>query len=369
MTPSDPGVDLGLDLGLDPAIERHPLVASAHRLAAILLAPAAEAVDGSTVPRSHLDALGAAGLLGIAAPETAGGTQAPPSVARRVTEVLAGADLSTWFVQAQHHGPVRALAAAGTHPELLADLAAGRTVAGTAFSHLRRADGPVRAGRERDGWRLDGTAPWYTGWGLNDVALVGAATPDGQVVTGLVAAQESPGVRAGDPVRVAAVQAARTVPLLLDGHLLADADVVAVRPVGEWARDDARVTVNASPAVFGLTESAILLLACGAPGRPAEPVAVAAARRLAARLVAVRGAVRHLLDDVPPDEEVPRRLELRAQAGRLAVEATTALVVAGAGGAMSLASPAQRKVREAVFLLVQAQTRPARVAALDAVGR
>jgi len=357
-----------LDLGLDPVVERHPLVVAAHRLAATLLAPAAQAVDGDTVPRSHLDALGAAGLLGIAAPEAAGGTQAPPAVARRVTEVLAGADLSTWFVQAQHHGPVRALASAGTHPELLADLAAGRKVAGTAFSHLRRRDSPVRASRERNGWRLDGTAPWYTGWGLNDVALVGAATQDGQVVTGLVPAREAPQVRAGEPVRVAALQAARTVPLVLDGHLLADADVVAVRPVGEWARDDARVTANPSPAVFGLTESAVLLLARGAPGRPAEPAALAAARRLAARLVAVRDAVRHLLDGVPPDDEVPRRLELRAQAGRLALEATTALVVAGAGGAMSLASPAQRKVREAVFLLVQAQPGPGRVAALDAVG-
>jgi len=365
MTPSDPD----LDLGLDPAVERHPLVAAAHRLAITLLVPAAEAVDGDAVPRSHLDALGAAGLLGIAAPATAGGTQAPPPVARRVTEVLAGADLSTWFVQAQHHGPVRALAAAGTHPALLADLAAGRTVAGTAFSHLRRPDSPVRATRERDGWRLDGTAPWYTGWGLNDVALVGAATSDGQVVTGLVAAREGPGVRAGEPVRVAALQAACTVPLVLDAHLVADADVVAVRPLGEWARDDARVTVNALPAVFGLTESAVLLLARGAPGRPVEPAAVAAAGRLAARLVAVRSAVRHLLDHVPPDDEAPRRLDLRAQAGRLAVEATTALVVAGAGGAMSLASPAQRKLREAVFLLVQAQTRPVRLAALDAVGR
>ncbi|MFH8240907.1 hypothetical protein [Streptomyces sp. NPDC018321] len=36
-----------------------------------------------------------------------GGAGAPDRVAREVAEILAGARCSTWFVQTQHHTPVR----------------------------------------------------------------------------------------------------------------------------------------------------------------------------------------------------------------------------------------------------------------------
>jgi len=68
--------------------------------------------------------------------------------------------------------------------------------------------------------------------------------------------------------------------------------------------------------------------------------------------------------EVDPDAETPRRLELRARAQRLMMDATTALVLAGAGRAMSADAPAQRLAREAMFMLVQAQTAPAREVAL-----
>lgn len=51
------------------------------------------------------------------------------------------------------------------------------------------------------------------------------------------------------------------------------------------------------------------------------------------------------------------------------VDTTTALVIAGAGGSMAISSPAQRKAREALFLLVQAQTRASRTANLQVLAR
>jgi hypothetical protein len=51
------------------------------------------------------------------------------------------------------------------------------------------------------------------------------------------------------------------------------------------------------------------------------------------------------------------------------VDATSALVVAGAGRSMAMTSPAQRKAREGLFLLVQAQTKDSRTANLEAIGR
>ncbi|HYY10942.1 MAG TPA: acyl-CoA dehydrogenase family protein, partial [Kineosporiaceae bacterium] len=188
----------------DVPVEDHPLVRRTRALADEVLAPAAAEVDRTCVPRSHLDALAAAGVLAASAPPELGGVPAP--VARRVQELVAGADLSTWFVQAQHHTPVRALAAAGTRPDLLADLAAGRSVAGIAFSHLRRRPARVlTATPDGDGWRLDGTAPWYTGWGLNDVALAGALTDDDRVVLALVEPRPSATLSAGEPLATAAL--------------------------------------------------------------------------------------------------------------------------------------------------------------------
>jgi alkylation response protein AidB-like acyl-CoA dehydrogenase len=356
-------------LPIDPALAAHPLVTAARELAEGVLAPHAAAVDAGQVPRSHLDALGAAGLLGLAAPARVGGADAAPGVVRRVVELLAGADLATWFVQAQHHSPVRTLAAAGNDDRLLTDLATGRQVAGIAFSHLRRwPRRPVTASRCGDGWRLDGAAPWYTGWCLNDVAMVAGASEDGNVVFGMIPARPGPRLQASPPMEVAALRAAVTVTLDFDGYLLPDHAVVQVQPVREWLAADALTTANANPAVFGLAESALVLLAERGERR-GEPAAVDASARLADRLRGVRERAYRLIDDSPPQDAVGERLRLRALAHQVLVESTTALVVAGAGGSMAIGAPAQRKVREAMFLLVQAQTVASRTANLEAMGR
>src|SRR4051794_41949851 len=81
-------------------------------------------------------------------------------VMREVTELLAGADASTWFVWTQHHTPVRTLAR-GTNRELaerlLPPLTAGTMLAGVAYTHLRR-PGPAVLSVTADGdsWRLGG---------------------------------------------------------------------------------------------------------------------------------------------------------------------------------------------------------------------
>jgi alkylation response protein AidB-like acyl-CoA dehydrogenase len=352
-----------------PSLADHPLVAAARRLADDVLAPDAERVDAQGVPREHLRQIAAAGLLGLAAPAPAGGAGAPPAVFREVGELLAGADCSTWFVQVQHHTPVLRLLASGLRPELLADLATGRALAGVAFAHLRRMpDRPVTATRTATGWRLDGHAPWYTGWGLNDVAMIGAITDDDQVLFAGVPARDVPGLTAGPELRLAALSATRTVPLDLHGLEVTDADVMELRPHAEWAAADRATTVNATPGAFGVTRRAIDLL----EGHR-EPGARRAGARLRERLGELRDAVYARVDAVPrghplePDDAAAR-LELRALVGRLAVEATSALVVAGAGRSMLLTEPAQRLAREAQFLLVQAQTAESRAAALELWG-
>jgi alkylation response protein AidB-like acyl-CoA dehydrogenase len=346
--------------------EQHPLIAAAREIATGLLDPAAADTDLGGVPRSHLDAIGAAGLLGLFAPVAAGGSAVSPKVARGIAELLAGADAATWFVQTQHHSPVRMLAASAStaSDRYLAHLANGELIAGVAFSHLRRYPQrrvveATRLGGPRPGWRLDGVAPWYTGWGLNDVAFLSGIAADGTVVFGVVPAVESPQLRVRARITTSALDAASTVALELDGVTFEDADVAARLSHESWTIADRATNANANPAIFGVARSAVELLALSEEREALECAAV-----FGDWLADVRARVDALVDDVAPGDCYDERIALRAEALEMVIGVTTALVTAGAGAAMSVRSPAQRKAREALFLLVQAQTAPGRAATL-----
>ncbi|OIJ62526.1 acyl-CoA dehydrogenase family protein [Streptomyces mangrovisoli] len=346
-------------------ITPHPLVARAQSLADRLLAPEAARVDQEEVPAGHLEAVRRAGLLGVSAPRAYGGADAPDSVAREVAEILAGACCSTWFVQTQHHTPVKLLARSElpVRERLLRPLSDGSLLAGIAYAHVRAHPRvPVRATAGRGGWRFDGTVPWYTGWGLNDVMLLAGVDERDEVVFAFAEAREQPGVRASAPMRLAALTAARTVSLQLDGLWLPDGAVVLRTPRERFALVDIPRSANTSPAVFGVAYAAVRLLAQAREGADA-------ADALRARLDAVRERAYALADHPVPHEHVDDRLAVKAEAYDLMRAATTAAVVAGGGRAMDLRGPAQRLAREGMFLLVQGQTEPVRRVHLDALAR
>ncbi|WP_371673392.1 acyl-CoA/acyl-ACP dehydrogenase [Streptomyces sp. NBC_00289] len=336
----------------------HPLVTRARRLADDLLAPHAEQVDQREVPVSHLAEIRRSGLLGLNAPREYGGAAAPGAVVRETAEILAGACCSTWFVQTQHHTPVLTLAGseAPVRDRLLGRLATGELLSGVAYAHVRAYPRvPVRVTRERTGRRFDGTVPWYTGWGLNDVLLLAGVTDADEVLFAFAEAREQPGLRASAPMRLAALTAARTVSLELDGLWLPEEAVALRAPHDRWAAADRLRTLNANPAVFGLTEAALTLL----DEDTAAP--------LRARLAEVRRRSYALIDGAAPHEHPAERLALRTRAYGVMQAATTAAVVAGGGRTMLLANKAQRLAREALFLMVQGQTAESRTAHLDAL--
>ncbi|MFF5184623.1 acyl-CoA dehydrogenase family protein [Streptomyces sp. NPDC000345] len=336
----------------------HPLVTRARRLADDLLAPHAEQVDQGEVPVGHLREIRRSGLLGLHAPTRYGGSAAPGAVVRETAEILAGACCSTWFVQTQHHTPVLTLARSEgpLRERLLGGLASGELLSGVAYAHLRAYPRvPVRATRERGGWRFDGRVPWYTGWGLNDVMLLAGVTDADEELFAFAQAREQPGLRASAPMRLAALTAARTVSLDLDGLWLPAEAVVLRSPHDRWAATDRLRTVNANPAVFGVAEAALAL------------ADEDTARRLRARLAEVRERAYALIDTAEPDERLGERLALRTRAHELMRAATTAAVVTGGGRSMLLTNRAQRLAREALFLLVQGQTAESRSAHLEAL--
>ncbi|MFJ6084734.1 acyl-CoA dehydrogenase family protein [Streptomyces sp. NPDC092369] len=343
-------------------VESHPLISVARSLADDLLAPHAAQVDQGTVPASHIEAIRRSGLLGVSAPKEYGGAGAPDTVAREVAEILSGACCSTWFVQTQHHTPVRMLAKSGlpVRERLLRPLATGELLAGIAFAHVRAFPKvPVRVTPERGGWRFDGTVPWYTGWGLNDVMLLAGVTDTDEVVFAFTGARRQPGLTPSAPMRLAALTASVTVSLELDGLWLPDDAVVLRTPQEKFALVDLPRNTNASPAVFGVAYAALGLLA----GAGEEETAGA----LRGRLDEVRRQVHELAEHPVPHERVAERLALKTRSYDLMRAATTAAVVARGGRAMDLREPAQRLAREGMFLLVQGQTAEVRRAHLDAL--
>ncbi|MDX6255974.1 MAG: hypothetical protein QOJ11_2308 [Frankiales bacterium] len=354
-------------LAAEGRVAGHPLVLAAAALAEDLLLPCAEAVDQSEVPATHVAAIGSAGLLAPTAAAELGGGGAPAAVGRAVSELLAGACGSTWFVVTQHGTPVRTLSGSANlelREQWLGALASGSALAGIALAHLRRPGPPPVTGvRVTGGWTVSGQVPWLTSWGLADVVLLGFR--DGaDVVFALVPAADGPGLVAGELLPLAAMQAARTVPVRLESYFVAEAQVAERLPYEQWTARDATATGNVTPAVFGLLRSVLTrMLAEGE--RRQEASTVALAERLLAEASDLRTAAYALIDDVPAGERLAERLEIRGAALELVTVATAALVAAGAGGSMSLRHPAQRWAREGLFHLIQAQTPAVRAATLD----
>ncbi|WP_225811360.1 acyl-CoA dehydrogenase family protein [Streptomyces spinosus] len=370
-------------------LSSHPLVVRARRLATDLLIPEAERVDQEWVPAGHIEAVKRSGLLGVAAPAEYGGAGAPPAVLRETAEILSGACCATWFVQTQHHTPVQTLVRGerAVRDRLLGPLSRGELLSGVAYAHLRSYPRrPVRVRRDGTGWRFDGTVPWYTGWGLNDVMLLAGVTDRDEVLFAFAEAREQPGLRASAPMRLAALTAARTVSLDLDGFRLPEEAVALRTPYDRWAAGDRVKTLTTSPAVFGVAEAALSLL----DGETATP--------LRSRLTGLRARAYALADAPLPeargggpggagteaaghgpaprghntgegvDDWAGERLAVRAEAYEVLRAATTAAVVAGGGRAMALTSRAQRLAREGLFLLVQGQTVESRAAHLRTLG-
>jgi alkylation response protein AidB-like acyl-CoA dehydrogenase len=340
----------------------------AQRLADDLVRPQAEQVDRTVVPRTTLDAWGAAGLLGLTGPRSAGGGGAPPRVEREVQEVLAAACGATWFVATQHATPLAMLAASDgedLQARLLAPMCSGEVLAGVAFTHLRRpGSAPVTAVRQPGGWRFDGVVGWLTGWGICDVVLLAGESPDGEAVFVLVPAREAAGMTASAPLELAAMQATRTVSLGLDGFVVPDADVVRVVDLAAWRADDAARAADAKPHVFGLQRECVRRLSETAAAR-GDGAAAALAQQLSAEGERLRRVAYALADELPRGEALEDRMAVRAASLELVVRSATSLVVATGGAGMRLDAAPQRLAREAVFYLVQAQTPAVREATLQ----
>jgi alkylation response protein AidB-like acyl-CoA dehydrogenase len=306
-------------------------VAAARQIADETLFPAAMAVDrADRIPGTHFDALAAAGFYGISAPVAVGGMEADFPTFGAVTEALAGACLATTFVWHQHVGAVRAVAASQSEfaAGIVAAMCRGERRAGVALAGVLPGPPRLRATPTETGWRLDGTAPWVTGWGMVDLLHVLARGPDDTIVSLLLDAADRPGLTAHRQ-HLVAVNASRTVELGFDAVEVAADRHLAATP---YAPNNAPLVLRVHAMLaLGLIER------CRALIGPSP---------LDAELDATRAA----LDAAIEDEA--RMYAARAAACELAVRAAAATVVAGGSTSITRDQHPQRLVREAAFLLV-----------------
>ena len=315
-----------------------PQVETARRLADEVLFPTTVATDrGGVIPTAHLQALQDAGLYGIFSSESVGGSNLSSANRDLVIEALAGGCLTTTFIWQQHAGPATATALCeGEAHRYAAGLAKGETRGGVAFAHLLRQGEPVlRAEPCSDGWLVSGTAPYVTGWGNVDIVLVAACWHD-SVVWGIVPGIESRTMSAS-MLELTAVNSSSTAVIKFDQHLVTTDDMTSVVPFDSWL-ESYRMGLRANGSLaLGVTGRCLSLLG---PSDLDEEYATA----------------RHRLDTASIDE-LPAA---RANASDLCMRSATTLVAASGGGAVALSHHAQLLARQAMFLLVQSQTREIR---------
>ena len=324
-----------------------------------ILAETAAVAERFGVQRSRIDALVSAGLTSLSVPQEFGGQGLPPALAREVTERVAGACGTTWFVLTQHRSALDAVLTT-TNPVLIEtwrrDVAQTRALGAVAFAHLRRSGPPqVVAEPTTDGWEITGELDWVTGWSVADVLALMCRTADGRVVEALITANPRPGMKVSAPLSLMAMGGTQTVAITLDRLRVTHDEVAHVRQWSQWCHLDNRRTVNTPPAVFGVLRSVVGALARIGMRRESDATSDLA-QQYATRVRELRTQAYDLMDHHDPDELHGERLAIRARALETLQQASAALVAATGGSAMSMDRPEQRWARESLFLLVQAQT-------------
>lgn len=346
----------------------------ARHLADDVFRPQAEAADQGTINGivgDNIRTLAEAGYFGLGIAPERGGMGADEATRREFSELMASACGVTAFTQQQLHaggGFVGGGRSEELKARMLPEFAAGRNLCGVAFSHLRRPGPPMlRAERVPGGFRLNGVAPWVTGWSLLDSFILGATISADN--SHLFAWVPKPGnedhLRPGPFIPLAVMNASDTVEVTVAELFVPDAHVLNERPAEALTRGD----------FCGITGHVFLPLGC-ARGSVHYLQTLADKRG--------RGDLRHVADEFMREVDAVRHesltwsgacaelpeykdhaLHARASAILLAERAAHAAVTAAGGSAHLLSSPPQRLFREAMFYTTTAQTADVQSGTLD----
>lgn len=341
-----------------------PTLADAEAFLRSEVAPAANAIDRDPEAlRMALQGLRERGLMALRRPTEFGGPAWPEAEFRAFQESVARVSGCLAFLQTQHQTAV-GLVAKGDNDDLKAEVLPqmGERLVGIGFSQLRRSGPPVtRAEAVQGGYEVSGHVPWITGESFFGEFIVGATLPDGRSLLALVPFRDGEGMRLSEPMRLAAMDAARTVTADLDRHRVPAERVVAIKPDG-WVRDNDLINIALQGAfAVGCAQAGLDVLARAIAKRRLD-FAQGPLERLQGELDECRAQMRAAQAASADDATTAEKLRLRAWAIDLAARCAHAGVTASSGAANSLDHDAQRVYREALVFTVSAQT-PAIMAA------
>ncbi len=354
-----------------------------RRVTEEVLLPHAEESDRAAGPnRRNFRALAEAGVPRMAVGREWGGLDASGAAQRSAAEMLASGCGVTTFVQSQHHGPCRMIA--GGQDELLKrilmpELTSGRMLCAVSFAHLRRPGPPVlRAEPVAGGYRLNGTAPWVTGWGLMNQVVFGAVLPDERFVylwapartsdfpelfEGRLAPDGQPGsLSASKPLPICAMNASATVELTCSSLWVPEQHALNFSDRETMRRNDRNGVLGATAMPLGCAAGSVRHL-CRLAELRGMPAVARSAERFGSELALLRQEVQETKSNTP--ELFAAAVQLRARVLLFALRAAQAAVAAGSGASNNLNNPAQRLLREAMFYTIQAQTREVMEATLE----
>ncbi len=345
------------------------LLAHAQKIADTVLEPRAEAVDQSGQPPSeNLRALAAAGLVGVTTPLEWGGQACSGTFQREYTEILAAACGTTWFVLTQHLGACSMLAGSANptlREKYLRAMASGDHYVGVGFGHLRRPEPMLRARVTDGGWILNGVAPWVTGWPLLKGTVYGAVLEESAGEGGdqkhlyvYIEATESATQHSTPPLPLCAMNATATTEVRLENQFVPEDQFAKYSSRNEMMRGDYNGIAGPPAQILGCARGSLKQLRGVAAKRPKLTAISDAAEALASEIDACRAECLRWAQT--PDKSVPEykpnALKARAWAIELGVRAAHTALTASGGSANSLDHPAQRRIREAMFYTLTAQT-------------
>ena len=291
-------------------------------------APQIDAAD--SIPPNHFESLAACGLYGAFAPTSVGGLELDLVELCAFVEQLASACLTTTFVWIQHFRLLAALLDPTTPEgirELLPRAVSGQLKGGVALSGLLPGPARLRATETKDGWRLDGDAPWVSGWGIVDVLFLTARQSDDIVVSFVIDAIEHSGIEVTHH-RLSAMNASSTVRLVFTDFHIPHSGYVGSQPYAPGLERPEGLRVNGS-------------LALGVARRSCELLGP----------TSLDDQLRRCREDLDAFEANDIAVA-RARAVELAVRAAHVLAISRGSRSAIVGDIAERTSREAALLLV-----------------
>jgi alkylation response protein AidB-like acyl-CoA dehydrogenase len=329
------------------------------------IAPIANQLDAdSELLRSALQGLADQSLLALRVPQSWGGAGFSDSEFAEFQEQMARFSGALAFLQTQHQSAAAMLVKSENETlkqAYLPYMGNGEKLVGIGFSHLRRANSPLKAIRVEGGYSLQGQVPWITGFGLFQTVLIAAVLPDGQAVYGMVPFIDRDGLQFSEPMALAAMNSGNTVTAELRDWFLPDSEVAFVVPAGAIDHSDRINILNHSFFALGCAQAGLDIVESVREAKPFLAIA-SAQTALTEELQRCRQAIY-----TAATQSFEEKLRLRAWSIELAVRCAHAAVIVSSGAANAQGHPAQRVYREALVFSVAGQTIAVLEASLDRI--